>query len=108
MWGRVNRAVPASCKLSEADWRRLDPVEQRIDDARRRRDLTDLGDQIADYENTALEVFQRRISYSGPVCRVHQQHQQRWWRSTYGDHLICGICHPPATPDVFVEWALDF
>ncbi len=47
-----------------------------------------------------------------PHCRCHRE--QRWWRSIHGDHLICGICHPPATPDVMedlraadVRWADD-
>jgi hypothetical protein len=37
-----------------------------------------------------------------PDCRCHKE--QRWWRSIYGDHLICGICHPPVSPEVFREW----
>jgi hypothetical protein len=107
MFERVCHAMPMGCVLSEADWKRLDVVHERIDDARRRGDLADLGLAVGCYESLAAEIFQRRISYSGPVCRVHQQ--QRWWRSTYGDHLACGRhCHPVATPNVFAEWALDF
>jgi hypothetical protein len=37
-----------------------------------------------------------------PRCCCHKK--QRWWRSIYGDHLICGICHPPATSGVLREW----
>ena len=85
MFSRVCHAMPTGCVLSEADWKRLDVVHERIDDARRRGDLADLGLAVGCYESLAAEIFQRRISYSGPVCRVHQQ--QRWWRSTYGDHL---------------------
>jgi hypothetical protein len=44
-------------------------------------------------------------AYPGPigqVCRCHNE--QRWWRSIYGDHLICGICHPPVSPGVMKNW----
>ena len=37
-----------------------------------------------------------------PCCRCHKE--QRWWQSIYGDHLICGICHPPATARALSEW----
>ena len=37
----------------------------------------------------------------GLVCRCHQE--QKWWRSVYGDHLICTICHPPAYPGVVAD-----
>lgn len=26
-----------------------------------------------------------------------------WWRSIFG-RLVCGACHPPATPEVVAEW----
>ena len=39
------------------------------------------------------------------TCRCHKE--QRWWRSTYGDHLICGVCHPPVSPNVLSEWVSD-
>ena len=39
-------------------------------------------------------------------CWNHQD--QRWWRSIYGDHLICGICCPPTVPGVLREWVLDY
>ncbi|MFQ5735054.1 MAG: hypothetical protein ACE5KM_24230 [Planctomycetaceae bacterium] len=35
-------------------------------------------------------------------CRCHEE--QRWWRSVFGPHVICGVCHPPATPGVVLEW----
>jgi hypothetical protein len=43
---------------------------------------------------------------SRPHCRCHKE--QRWWRSIHGDHLICGICHPPAASEAFTEWVRDF
>jgi hypothetical protein len=47
-------------------------------------------------------AFANKSKPAEPRCRCHRK--QRWWRSIYGDHLICGICHPPATPGVFREW----
>jgi hypothetical protein len=38
----------------------------------------------------------------GQVCRCHKE--QLWWRSIYGEHLICGICHPPVSPGVMKNW----
>ena len=40
-----------------------------------------------------------------PHCRCHRE--QRWWRSIYGDHLICQICHPPATPGAVASQVAD-
>ena len=56
MMERVCQATPASFVRSEQYWRRLDAIHERINATRRRRDLTDLRDQIAQYESTALEV----------------------------------------------------
>lgn len=27
----------------------------------------------------------------------------RWWRSTFGPHLICEVCHPPSFSSVIAE-----
>ena len=61
MMDRVAEAFPAGCDISEQDWRRLDVIHERINAARRRRGLTDLRDQIAQYESTALEVARGTI-----------------------------------------------
>lgn len=29
--------------------------------------------------------------------------QRRWWRSIYGPHLICAVCHPPSFSSVVAE-----
>lgn len=31
-------------------------------------------------------------------------HESRWWRSIFGQHLICGVCHPPAFTHIIAEW----
>ena len=46
------------------------------------------------------EAFDSHPDPIGPVCRCHKE--QLWWRSIYGDHLICGVCHPPVSPEVVV------
>ena len=61
MMDRVAEAFPAGCDISEQDWRRLDVIHEWINAARRRRGLTDLRDQIAQYESTALEVARGTI-----------------------------------------------
>jgi len=48
------------------------------------------------------EAFATPPKSAEPRCRCHEE--QRWWRSIFGDHLICGICHPPAVPEVVKEW----
>ena len=50
-------------------------------------------------------AFDTQSKPIGPVCRCHKE--QRWWRSIYGDHLICGVCHPPVSPNVLSEWVSD-
>ena len=45
------------------------------------------------------------LEKSRPFCVQHQN--QRWWKSIYGEHLICGICHSPVIPEVLREWVLD-
>jgi hypothetical protein len=57
MFSRVCHAMPTGCVLSEADWKRLDVVHERIDDARRRGDLADLGLAVGCYESLAAELF---------------------------------------------------
>jgi len=61
-------------------------------------------------ENSRLEKYDWiDEAFSAPTtrphCRCHKE--QRWWRSTYGDHLICGICHPPVSSKVVSEWCLQ-
>ena len=45
-------------------------------------------------------LFQR----AEPLTTCHCCGQHRWWRSIYGPHLICGVCHPPAFANVVAEW----
>jgi hypothetical protein len=45
-----------------------------------------------DWIDGAFDTNPRAIK---PDCRCHKE--QRWRRSIYGDHLICGICHSPVT-----------
>lgn len=28
----------------------------------------------------------------------------RAWRSIYGQHVICAVCHPPAVAEIVAEW----
>lgn len=39
-----------------------------------------------------------------PLTTCHCCGQHRWWRSIYGPHLICGVCHRPAFANVVAEW----
>lgn len=54
------------------------------------------------------EVFASiaRQPESPPACYCCRG--RRWWRSVYGPHLICGICHPPAFANVVAEWIEPF
>jgi hypothetical protein len=45
-----------------------------------------------DWINEAFDAHSKPIER---VCLCHKE--QRWRRSIYGEHLICGICHPPVT-----------
>jgi len=62
------------------------------------------GKWHAVYDNTRGEfdwindAFDSHPEPVEPVCRCHNE--QSWWQSIYGDHLICGICHPPVSPKV--------
>lgn len=38
------------------------------------------------------------------VCPACQEYA--WWESTYGC-LVCGVCHPPARPDLIRRWIGD-
>ena len=42
---------------------------------------------------------------SPTTCSCHEP--QRFWRSIFGPHLICGICHPPATSDIVTSMKPD-
>ena len=37
-----------------------------------------------------------------PAWCSRYQHRQAW-RSIYGPHLICAVCHPPVNPNVVAE-----
>jgi hypothetical protein len=40
---------------------------------------------------------------SGTHGPCHICHEYVWWLSVYGV-FVCGVCHPPATPDLVKRW----
>lgn len=41
---------------------------------------------------------------NSPLPECHCCRERRWWRSIFGQHLICGVCHPPSRNNVVAEW----
>jgi hypothetical protein len=37
------------------------------------------------------------------LVNCHICHTSSWWLSVHGP-LVCGVCHPPAIPDIVKRW----
>ena len=59
-------------------------------------DMHDESDLMLDWSNESEHLKQADVCH---CCRG-----RRWWRSVFGRHLICGLCHPPAFPSLVAEW----
>ncbi|MEX0701297.1 MAG: hypothetical protein WD069_04310 [Planctomycetales bacterium] len=96
----LNGACPADRKLTDAEWRTLDPLEDDSD--------AYLAAALAIFRQSAMcsesdtDVQPDAPRLEADIGCPDRNHPR--WRSIFGPHLICGTCHPPARPEIVAEW----
>jgi hypothetical protein len=62
------------------------------------------GDGSSLDSRTTLTTLTTKAPLAGPVAvRCFACRGFRFWRSIHGA-VVCGICHPPAAPELVREW----